>query len=93
MDSLAIPADAPHTPNAERFMSFYLEPEVSARVAEAIQADTGNEGALELVPEAIRSNPVIFPAESTLERLVFTEDLGEEVEDLYEDAWDRVLEA
>jgi hypothetical protein len=49
-----------------------------ACVAEAIQADTGNEGVLELVPEAIRSNPVIFPDESSLERLVFTVDLGEE---------------
>jgi spermidine/putrescine-binding protein len=72
-------------------IGFYLRPEVSARVAEAIQADTGNAAALELVSETLRSNPVVFPDQETLQRLVFTEDLGEEVEELYEDAWERVL--
>jgi spermidine/putrescine-binding protein len=44
---------------------------------------------LRLVPEAIRSNPVIFPDDGTQQRLQFTADLGEDAEDLYEDAWDR----
>jgi hypothetical protein len=43
------------------------------------------------VSETLRSNPVVFPDQETLQRLVFTEDLGEEVEELYEDAWERVL--
>jgi spermidine/putrescine-binding protein len=91
VDSLAVPTDAGRSENAHRFIGFYLRPEVSARVAEAIQADTGNAAALELVSETLRSNPVVFPDQETLQRLVFTEDLGEEVEELYEDAWERVL--
>jgi putrescine transport system substrate-binding protein len=60
VDSLAIPADAGRSENAHRFISFYLQPKVSARVAEAIQADTGNAAALDLGSESLRSNPVIF---------------------------------
>lgn len=65
VDSLAIPADAGRSENAHRFISFYLQPEVSARVAEAIQADTGNAAALDLVSDGLRSDPVVFPDEET----------------------------
>jgi hypothetical protein len=41
VDSLAIPANAAHKSSADRFVDFYLKPEIAAQVAEFIQADTG----------------------------------------------------
>jgi spermidine/putrescine transport system substrate-binding protein len=92
VDSLAIPENAAHKSSAERFINFYLQPEISAQVAEFIQADTGNQAAREQLPQSVRTNPIIFPPEGALTNLVFTADLGED-EKLYEDAWARVQEA
>jgi spermidine/putrescine transport system substrate-binding protein len=92
VDSLAIPTNAAHKSSAERFINFYLQPEISAQVSDFIQADTGNEAALEQLPDSIRGNPIIFPPEDALRNAVFTADLGED-EELYEDAWARVQEA
>jgi spermidine/putrescine-binding protein len=92
VDSLAIPVGAPSAANAHRFIDYYLRPEVAARVSEFIQADTGNEAALDLLSDSLRENEVIFPSADVLSSLVFTEDLGDD-EDLYVDAWERVEEA
>ena len=90
VDALAIPVDAPHKANAERFMSYYLTPEASAKVSEAVGVDTANAGALELLPRALRENETVFPPPDVLDRLVFVEYLGEKVEDRYAAAFQGV---
>ena len=92
IDSLCIPDGSPNPDAANRFINFYLEPEVSASNAVASKVDTGNEAAREFIPQEILDNPAIFPAPETLALLVFTEDLGDD-DKLYEDAWARVNEA
>lgn len=92
VDSLAIPKDATHKSNAERFIRFFLRPEISAQVSEGIRADTGNRAALQHVPETLRNNPIVFPPQEALNRLFFTADLGDD-EGLYADAWSRVQDA
>jgi putrescine transport system substrate-binding protein len=92
IDSLCIPDGSPNPEAANRFINFYLEPEVSASNAVASKVDTGNEAAREFIPQEILDDPAIFPAPETLALLVFTEDLGED-DGLYEDAWARVTES
>jgi len=89
VDSLAIPTDAPRKKSAEAFISFYLQPEVSAGVSRYVQVDTGNRAARELLPDRLLDDPVVFPPEDVLDRLVFTAYLGAD-ESLYTDGWDRV---
>lgn len=89
IDSLCIPDGAPNPDGANRFIDFYLEPEVSASNAIASKVDTGNAAAREFIPQEILDDPAIFPAAETLALLVFTEDLGED-DKLYDDAWARV---
>jgi putrescine transport system substrate-binding protein len=91
IDSLCIPDGSPNPDAANRFINFYLEPEVSAANAVASKVDTGNEAAREFIPQEILDDPAIFPAPETLALLVFTEDLGDD-DALYEDAWARVTE-
>jgi spermidine/putrescine transport system substrate-binding protein len=92
IDSLCIPVDAANPDGANRFIEFYLQPEISATNAVASQVDTGNEAAREFVPPEVLENPAIFPPADVQARLVFTEDLGED-EELYQEAWDRVEDA
>ncbi len=89
IDSLCIPVEAANPEGANRFIEFYLQPEVSATNAVASQVDTGNEAATEFIPAEVFENPAIFPSSETLEVLSFTEDLGDDNE-LYTDAWERV---
>ncbi|HEY7659935.1 MAG TPA: spermidine/putrescine ABC transporter substrate-binding protein [Actinomycetota bacterium] len=89
IDSLCIPVEAANPEGANRFIEFYLQPQVSATNAVASQVDTGNEAAAEFVPAEIFENPAIFPPPETLAVLQFTEDLGED-NALYTDAWERV---
>jgi spermidine/putrescine transport system substrate-binding protein len=92
IDSLCIPDGAPNPEGANSFIAYYLEPEVSASNAIASQVDTGNAAAREFIPQEILDDPVVFPPPDDEDRLVFTEDLGDD-ESLYEDAWARVKEA
>jgi spermidine/putrescine transport system substrate-binding protein len=92
IDSLCIPEGAPNPEAANRFIDFYLEPEISATNAVAIQADTGNLAARQFVPAELASDPVIYPDTDTLTRLAFVADLGE-AEEIYEREWERVKQA
>jgi spermidine/putrescine transport system substrate-binding protein len=89
VDSLAIPTDAPRKAAAQEFIGFYLRPEVSAAVSNYVQVDTANAAARELLPASLRDDPVVFPPADVLDRLVFTQYLGDD-EELYTDGWDRV---
>ena len=90
IDSMCIPTEAANPEGANRFIEFYLQPEISATNATTSQVDTGNDAAKEFVPSVVLDDPVIFPAPETLERLRFTEDLGGEVNELYDEAFERV---
>lgn len=88
IDSLCIPTDAPHPESAERFIEFYLRPQVSAANAVEVRVDTANQAAREFVPEELLSEPAVYPPPETLERLVFTEALDDDIEGRYAKAFD-----
>ena len=90
IDSLCIPVSAPNPTGANLFVEFYLTPEISALNSVAAQVDTGNEAAVQFVPAEVRDNPAIYPPQDVLARLRFIEDVGE-AEELYQQAWRRVL--
>ncbi|MBV6508674.1 MAG: Spermidine-binding periplasmic protein SpuE [Acidimicrobiales bacterium] len=92
VDSMVIPDAAPRPDDADKFINFYLQPEVAAANSEYVQVDTGNEAARDLLPQDILDDPVIFPPESVLESLYFTANLGDD-EAIYDEAWARVQEA
>ena len=47
--------------------------------------DTGNAAARDLLPAELLDDPAVFPPDDVLDRLVFTDDLGEDTETYYED--------
>jgi spermidine/putrescine transport system permease protein len=89
IDSLAIPAGAPHPELAHAFIDFTLEAEVAAEICGTMRYSTPNRAAIPLLPESIRRSPAIFPPGDVLARLETISDIGEATL-LYDRAWTEV---
>ena len=61
IDVMAIPKDAPHPDNAQKFINYLLEPKVVAAITEAVGYANAVPASLEFVPQAIRNDPVVYP--------------------------------
>jgi len=80
IDSLVVPATAPHPRAAHEFINYTLRPEVAARIAEATGYGTPNQAAMPLM-----AHPVPYPSSNELARLEIQQDLGRASE-----LWDRI---
>jgi len=69
LDSLSIPAKAPHRDLAEKFINYILDPKVGARVSNFTRTATPNKAALEFVDPADRKDPNIYPSPEVMTAL------------------------
>lgn len=91
-ENICVLKDAPNKAAAQKFLQFYLKPEIAAlNVAQQFNG-TANKAANDLTPDFIRSNPnVNVPAES-MARLQVFEDLGPALKG-YDRAWNTIRTA
>lgn len=89
LDTLSIPAKAPHRDLAEKFINFILDPRVGARLANANQLASPNQAALPFVTPADLGNPGIYPPPEIMHLLEYSMDLGEHNR-LYDEVWTQV---
>ncbi len=68
-DMMAIPADAPHPHNAERWMNYLMRPQVMAGITNAIKYPNGNLASLEFVAKEIKSDQAIYPSDAARAKL------------------------
>lgn len=92
-DCMCVPKGAPHPEEAHAFISYVLQPEVAARIAEWVLYPTPNLAAKALLPEEIRTNPSIFPSDDILARCEYARYQGEELERFKDEIMTRVLAA
>ena len=92
VDSLVIPASAPHPDLAHAFIDFTLEAEVAAEICRTMKYSSPNRAALPLLPPEIRANHAIFPPEDVKARLELINDIGEATV-TYERLWTEVKTA
>jgi spermidine/putrescine-binding protein len=92
LDSLAIPAGAPHPELAHAFLDFVMESQVSAEICRAMRYTSPNRAALPLLPPAIRDHPAIFPPPDVLARTELLRDIGPATL-LYDRLWTEVKTA
>lgn len=91
-ENICVLASAPNKEAAQRFLEFYLQPEIAAlNVAQQFNG-TPNIPANELTPEFIRENPNINVPPETMERLQIFEDLGPALR-AYDRAWNTIRTA
>ena len=87
IDSLVVPAAAPHPRAAHEFINFILRPEIGAAISNATGYGSPNEAALPLV-----RNPVPFPSVDERARLEIQMDLGR-ASGLWDEVWTRIKTA
>jgi spermidine/putrescine transport system permease protein len=92
LDSLAIPAGAPHPELAHAFLDFVMEGQVSAEICRSMRYTSPNRAALALLPPAIRDHPAIFPPPDVLARTELLRDIGPATL-LYDRLWTEVKTA
>lgn len=89
LDSLAIPAKAPHRDAAEKFINFILDAQVGARLSNFNQFATPNKAAKAFITPADLANPAIYPPPEMMAKLEFVLDLGD-ANRLYDEAWTQI---
>jgi spermidine/putrescine transport system substrate-binding protein len=70
-DYFAVPKDAPHRAAAYALMNFLLDPAVNAKEAVAHGYPVADSRVLELLPQEMLENPIVFPAQELLDPLEF----------------------
>jgi putrescine transport system substrate-binding protein len=90
VDSAAIPSDAPHPGNAHLFIDFLLRPDVIAPISNYVSYANANSRSTELVDEAIRNDPGIYPPQETVARLKDPHTLPDEVSRARVRAWTTI---
>jgi spermidine/putrescine transport system substrate-binding protein len=77
IDSLAIPKTAKNAANAEKFMNYILQPEVSQKISEAFPYLNPNKEAVKLLTEEQRNNAASFPTEQEISKMETFKDIGD----------------
>ena len=90
IDSAAIPADAPHPDNAHKFVDFLLRPEIIAPISNYVSYANANSRSTELVDEAVRNDPGIYPPADVVARLKDPHTLPDEVSRARVRAWTSI---
>ncbi len=89
-DLMAIPADAPHPNNAHLFINYILRPEVVAAISNFVTYANANSAATQLVDEAVRDNPAIYPPAEVKAKLFPNPVHTAEYDRLLTRAWTRI---
>ena len=69
MDTMAIPADAPHPNNALKWINYYLRPEVSASMTNKVFYANPNKASLPFVKPVVANDKTVFPSDADMQRM------------------------
>jgi putrescine transport system substrate-binding protein len=89
-DMLAVPADAPHPDNAHKFINYLMEPAVIAAISDYVAYANGNAASFELVDEAVRTDPSVYPTPEVKAKLYPSLAESQEYSRLSNRAWTTV---
>jgi putrescine transport system substrate-binding protein len=89
-DMLAIPADAPHPDNAHKFINYLMEPAVIAAISDYVAYANGNAASFDLVDEAVRTDPSVYPTPEVKAKLYPSLAESQEYSRLSNRAWTTV---
>ncbi len=91
IDSWVIPKNAENKENAEKFINFLCREDIALMNFDYITYSTPNNAARELIEdEDIRNSRIAFPPVEDMERCETFKYLGDEVDNMYNDYWNKV---
>jgi spermidine/putrescine transport system substrate-binding protein len=88
LDSMCIPAKAPHVDAAHKWINWILDPKVGASLSNYNHFATPNEAAMPFLNKEDVNNPGVWPTPEIMKTLVFTKDLGKDNR-IMDEAWTR----
>jgi spermidine/putrescine transport system substrate-binding protein len=89
-DCLCIPTGAPHVDDAHAFINYLLDAEAGQKITEEIQYPTPNAAVADLMGDAYKTNPVIFPPADLMAKSEYGAFEGDERSRLYEEIFTRI---
>jgi spermidine/putrescine transport system substrate-binding protein len=92
-DTIAIPTSAPNLDAAYQWINFLLEPEVAKAAVERLFFATANQAAFDLLPDDIRNNPHLYPAEEVLANSEGIQSIDTASNDLFDRFWTEITSA
>jgi putrescine transport system substrate-binding protein len=69
MDTMAIPADAPHPGNAHKWINYILRPEVDAGLTNKVFYANPNKASLKFVKPNVANDRTVFPSEQDMKKM------------------------
>ena len=93
-DNMLVPNQATHETNAEKWIDYYYDPEVAAKLAAWVNyicPVQGAQKAMEKIDKSLVDNPLIFPSEEDLKDAFAFMALNEEQNTEYERDWSNVI--
>ena len=93
IDSLAIPADAPHAENAMKFIDFLMQPEIAAEGSERVHYATPVKAALPPVDVELRNNADVYPSGAVMAKLFPERPAAPALQQLRSQTWARITAA
>ncbi len=86
VDAMVIPKGAKNKANAEAFINFMSRPDIAKLNCEAIWYSSPNAGAIELMGDEYKNNPVMNPAPEVVQRCEYFNDIQDFIE-IYNALW------
>jgi len=93
LDTMVIPANAPHLENAYQFINYMMRPEIAARMTEGLHFANYNLQAAKFLAPSVANDRSIYPDASIMRRLHAIEPLSIPQETARDLIWTRFVEA
>lgn len=85
-DNFVVPNEAPHKKNAELFINFILDPEISAQISKVYPYANPNVEAQKLMDKETLANTTIYPSEADVKKGEHLKDVGDTIKK-YDEIW------
>jgi putrescine transport system substrate-binding protein len=79
MDSMVIPADAPHPENAHKWINYILRPEVHASLTNKVFYANPNLASRKFVKPEVANDPAVFPTDADMKKMAQPEAINNDI--------------
>ncbi len=79
MDTMVIPADAPHPDNAHKWINYILRPEVHAALTNKVFYANPNAASRKLIKPEIANDPAVYPPEAAMAKMAQPDALNNDI--------------